>query len=126
MSIAGIGTDIVEVARIADALERHGEYFKKRLLTEAEAAIADARKDAVTFYAGRWAAKEAIAKALGCGIGEHCSFTDIEIINNTAGSPQVARYNAAQETFRQLGGKEVMCSISHERNYAVATVIITR
>ena len=111
---------------IASALERHGEYFKKRLLTEAEAVLAETRKDAVTFYAGRWAAKEAIAKALGCGIGEHCSFTDIEIINNTAGSPQVALYNAAQETFKQLGGKEVMCSISHERNYAAAMVVITR
>ena len=120
-----IGTDIVETARIADALERHGEQFKKRLLTEAEIALASARKDAVTFYAGRWAAKEAIAKALGCGIGEHCSFTDIEIINDPAGAPQVNLYNAALETLKKSGNSKIMCSISHERSYAVAMAVIT-
>ena len=120
-----IGTDIVDIARIAEALERHGEQFKKRLLTEAEIVRASIRKDAVTFYAGRWAAKEAIAKALGCGIGEHCSFTDIEILNDPAGSPQVTLYNAALETLKKTGNSKIICSISHERNYAVAMAVIT-
>ena len=120
-----IGTDIVEISRIAEALERHGEQFKKRLLTEAEIALASTRKDAVTFYAGRWAAKEAVAKALGCGIGEHCSFTDIEILNDPAGAPQVNLYNAALETLKKSGNSKIMCSISHERSYAVAMAVIT-
>ena len=125
MNIIGIGNDIAETSRIADALARHGEHFKKRLLTEAEIALAAARKDAVSFYAGRWAAKEAVAKALGCGIGEHCSFTDIEIVNDPAGSPQVTLRSAAAETLKRLGGSKIICSISHERHYATAMVIIT-
>ena len=124
MSIIGIGNDIVETARIADALSRHGEHFTKRLLTAAEATLASSRKDAVTFYAGRWAAKEACAKALGCGIGEHCSFTDIEILNTPSGVPQLTLRNAAFETFTRLGGTRIHCTISHEHHYAVATVVI--
>ena len=124
MSIIGIGNDIVETVRIADALSRHGEHFTKRLLTAAEATLASSRKDATTFYAGRWAAKEACAKALGCGIGEHCSFTDIEILNSPSGVPQITLRNAALETFTRLGGTRIHCTISHEHRYAVAMVVI--
>ena len=124
MSIIGIGNDIVETGRIADALARHGEHFTKRLLTADEAALGSSRKDVTTFYAGRWAAKEACAKALGCGIGEHCSFTDIEVLNTPNGAPQITLRNAALETFTRLGGTRIHCTISHEHRYAVATVII--
>ena len=124
MSIIGLGTDIVEIERIADVLSKHGETFRKRLLTEAENALAD-KRDAVTFCAGRWAAKEACAKALGSGIGEQCSFNDIEILNTPSGQPVITLKGAGLARFEKLGGKTIHLSISHERHYAVATVIIS-
>ena len=123
MSIIGLGTDSVEMERIAGVLEKHGDSFKKRLLTAAENALAS-KRDAVIFCAGRWAAKEACSKALGCGIGEQCSFTDIEILNAPSGQPEITLKGSALARFEQLGGKTIRLSISHERHYAVATVII--
>ena len=119
-----IGTDIVEISRIAEALERHGEQFKKRLLTEAEIALASTRKDAVTFYAGRWAAKEACAKALGCGIGAECALTDVEILNDAENAPYLLLHGAAEKRAEKLGVKHIYVSISHEKEYAVAFVIL--
>ena len=124
MSIIGLGTDIVEMQRIADVLSERGETFKKRLLTEAENNL-PSKRDEVIFCAGRWAAKEACSKALGCGIGKQCSFTDIEILNALSGQPEITLKGAALARFEQLGGKTICLSISHERHYAVATVIIS-
>ena len=124
MSILGIGTDIVEVERIADVIARHGGSFGKRLFTPAELELAASRGNPVSFYAGRWAAKEACSKALGCGIGSQCSFTDIEILNDGSGRPQLTLSGAALETFKQLGASAIHISISHEHHYATATVII--
>ena len=124
MSIIGIGTDIVEMVRLEEAFARYGDHFKKRILTDAELELAVVRNHAVSFYAGRWAAKEACAKALGCGIGQHCSFTDIEILNDDSGRPEIVLYGSGKATFERLGGKKILLSISHERRYAVATVVI--
>lgn len=125
MDIIGIGTDIVEVERIAAVLARHAESFNSRLLTEKELALAAKKGNPATFYAGRWAAKEACAKALGCGIGASCNFTDIEILNDVSGKPQITLTGSGKSAFEHLGGKKIMLSISHERHYAVATVIIS-
>ena len=118
--IIGLGTDIVEIERIAAALSRHGGHFAERVFTTDEAAQAHGR---VSYLAGRWAAKEAAAKALGCGIGERCALTDIEIIDDAAGAPQLSCTAPALKTF---AGKSLrwQVSISHEKAYAVATVII--
>ena len=124
MSILGIGTDIVEMVRLEEAFARHGDHFKKRILTDAEQQLAADRNQAVSFYAGRWAAKEACAKALGCGIGQNCSFTDIEVLNNVSGKPEIILHGNGKATFEKIGGKKILLSISHERHYAVATVII--
>jgi len=124
MDIIGIGTDIVEVGRIAAVLARH-ESFNSLLLTAKEIVLAVKKGNPVTFYAGRWAAKEACAKALGCGIGAHCNFTDIEILNDVSGKPQITLTGAGKAALEELGGKRIMLSISHERHYAVATVIIS-
>ena len=95
------------------------------LLTEKEIVLAVKKGNPVTFYAGRWAAKEACAKALGCGIGARCNFTDIEILNDVSGKPQITLTGAGKAALEELGGKRIMLSISHERHYAVATVIIS-
>ena len=125
MKIIGLGTDIVGMARLHDALARHAEHFKKRIYTANELKIAAERNEDTAFYAGRWAAKEAVSKALGCGMGEHCSFTDVEILNDACGAPQVTLSGAAARRLSALGGINIHISVSHERDYAVATVIIT-
>jgi holo-[acyl-carrier protein] synthase len=125
MDIIGLGTDIVEISRLKKVLESHDQRFTERVFTQAERVLAEGKKESVTFYAGRWAAKEAVSKALGCGIGEHCSFTDVEILNDACGAPQVTLSGAAARRLSALGGINIHISVSHERAYAVATVIIT-
>ena len=118
--ILGLGTDIVEIGRISAVAERHGEHFAARVFTAGETAQAHGR---VSYLAGRWAAKEAAAKALGCGIGEKCALTDVEVLDDADGAPRLFCSAPALESF---GGKSLCwhVSISHEREYAVATVIL--
>ena len=123
MTIA-IGTDIVEIQRIASALERQGEMFVQRILTESEIAEYQARGNSVAFLAKRFAAKEAIAKALGTGIGRGISFQHMIVSNNSDGAPQVELQANAAERLKQLGGSKVLLSLSDEKNYALAYVAI--
>ena len=118
--ILGLGTDIVETQRVSALMERHGEHFTERVFTAEETAQAHGRLD---YFAGRWAAKEAAAKALGCGIGEKCALTDIEIIDEANGAP---RLFCTAPILKTLADKNLRwhVSISHERAYAVATVIL--
>lgn len=122
--IKGLGIDIVETARIRQVIERHGEQFLNRVYTPAEQAIGKIRASAHHFYAGRWAAKEAAAKALGCGIGSECSFNEIEVVDSEIGVPSLVFSGNAAKTAAALGAKNVRVSITHEREYAAATVII--
>ena len=124
MTIA-IGTDIVEIQRIASALERQGDKFVQRILTESEIAEYQARGNSVAFLAKRFAAKEAIAKALGTGIGRGISFQHMIVSNNSEGAPQVELQANAAERLKQLGGTNVLLSLSDEKNYALAYVAIT-
>ncbi|MDA8856082.1 holo-ACP synthase [Porticoccaceae bacterium] len=124
MTIA-IGTDIVEIQRIANVLERKGDKFVQRILTESEIAEYQARGNSVAFLAKRFAAKEAIAKALGTGIGRGISFQHMIVSNNSEGAPQVELQANAAERLKQLGGSKVLLSLSDEKNYALAFVAIT-
>ena len=118
--IAGIGTDIIEVVRIGQMIERHGELFLERVFTPGEIRYCQGRKHAMEHYAGRWAAKEAILKCLGTGWSKGISWTDLEVINDHGGAPKVALAGAAADIARGLGIGEIMVSISHCRAYAVA------
>jgi holo-[acyl-carrier protein] synthase len=124
MTIA-IGTDIVEIKRIADALERQGDKFLQRILTESEITEYLGRGSSVAFLAKRFAAKEAVVKALGTGIGRGISFQHMIISNNAEGAPQVELQESAAERLKQLGGTKVLLSLSDEKNYALAYVAIT-
>ena len=120
--IIGIGTDIVELARLKAAIARGGKAFLERVYTPAE--LAEAR-DRLEYLGGRWAAKEAAAKALGCGIGAGCSFTDIEVANDASGAPTITC--SAPAAVRLAERHRNLCwhiSISHEHAYAVATVLV--
>src|SRR5262245_14762796 len=89
MAILGIGTDIVECLRIAQLIARHGELFISRVYTDFEIEYCSARKTATQHYAGRWAAKEAVLKALGTGWRRGISWRDIEIRHDKLGAPTV-------------------------------------
>lgn len=115
--ISGVGTDIVAIARIKELLGKHPERFVDRLLNDDEKNVAAQHKNAEKYaehIAGRFAAKEAIAKALGTGIGDRLSFHDITIIREESGAPKVKLAQYANP---------VHLSISHEQEYAVAFAI---
>lgn len=121
--IFGIGTDIVELERISKVVERHGGRFTGYILTDSEAEEAERRGDKIQFIAGRWAAKEAVAKALGCGLGGNCAWRDIEIIGNPSGAPRVTLSGAGAETMKRHRIAHLFVSISHERGHAIAMAV---
>lgn len=119
MTIA-IGTDIVEIARIAEAVSRQGGKFIQRVLTASEFTDYQARGETAAFLAKRFAGKEAIAKALGTGIGRGVSFQHIVITNNTQGAPEVNLSGGAADVLKARGGTRILLSLSDERDYALA------
>jgi len=123
MHIVGIGTDIIECLRIAQMIERHGELFINRVYTDHEIAYCSARKAATQHYAGRWAAKEAVLKALGTGWRRGISWRDIEVRNQPSGAPTVALRGGAREVLEQAGIQRIHLSISHCRSHAIAYAV---
>ena len=120
MTIVGIGTDIIECLRIAKMIERHGELFLTRVYTPHEIEYCTARKAATQHYAGRFAAKEAVLKALGTGWTRGIQWRDIEVRNDLGGKPRIALGGAARELCEQSQIASVLVSISHCRTHAVA------
>lgn len=118
--IRGLGNDIVEIARIHGSIERHGLHFLNRLFSQREQDYCYRFQDPSPHFAGRFCAKEAIAKALGTGFGAHLAWHDIEILNDEHGKPVVyvsepirVKYNTPQ----------FLITISHCNSYAIATAI---
>ncbi len=123
MAIKGLGTDIVEIARVAEAVAK-SDRLAQRVLTESEMAIYLQHKDKGRYLAKRWAAKEAAAKALGTGIGRGISFQHFTVTNNELGAPFMNFSGAAKDLADSKGVSQVSISISDEVHYATATVII--
>ena len=122
--VIAIGTDIVEIARIGESVSRQGIKFAQRILSATELEAYQSKSDSVSFLAKRFAAKEAIAKALGTGIGYGVSFQDMVISNNQKGAPEVSLKGGAAEVLNSLGGSKVLLSISDEKDYALAYATI--
>lgn len=120
MQIVGIGTDIIECERIGRMLERHGDYFIQRVFTPREAEYCQRHKESVERFAGRWAAKEAILKAIGTGWRHGISWLDVEVRNLPTGQPIAAIGGVARSHALQVGIIDVLVSISHCRSYATA------
>ena len=118
-TMKAIGVDIVELDRIGRSIERFGERFLRRIYTERELAYCRGR---VSSLAARWAAKEAVAKALGTGIGA-VGWQDIEVLNNERQRPIVILHGPAAELAAQLNITALEISLSHARDYAVAFVV---
>ena len=114
-----IGTDIIQIKRIDDMLNKYGERFKERFLIDEEIV----RLSRVESIAGHWAAKEAIAKALGCGIGSNLSFHDIIIKKDHLGAPTFTLTPNAQ---KQHQVKTSSLSISHDGGFAIAVAVVIK
>ncbi len=119
-SILGIGNDIVEIERIRSSIDNHGYRLISRLFTMKEQDYCLKYKDPIPHFAGRFSAKEAIVKAFGTGFGEHASWLDLEILNDTAGKPSVHLSQKLQEKYRDT---QVLISISHCQLYVTAFAI---
>lgn len=115
-----VGTDIVECHRIAAMIERHAEVFLRRVFTQREICYCSSRKTSTQHYAGRWAAKESVLKVLGTGWSQGIQWTEIEIVVEVGGKPSVKLSGHAAEIAESQGIREVLISISHCREYAVA------
>ncbi|MDY6917441.1 MAG: holo-ACP synthase [Chloroflexota bacterium] len=114
-----VGVDIVEIERIGDAIARWGERFLRRVYTEAELDIC---RDRVPALAVRFAAKEAVMKALGTGTNG-VAWRDVEVLSNSDGKPLVRLYGGARSKAGELGLVDIDISLSHSREYAVASVV---
>jgi len=124
--IIGLGIDVMEVARMQRTIERYDEQFLNHVFSSEEQNDAPTGAGRPSYYAGRWAAKEAVAKALGTGIGKHCGWTDVRVRRDSLGKPQVELVGAAAETSARLGADSIHISISHERHLACASAVIER
>jgi holo-[acyl-carrier protein] synthase len=123
MSIYGIGVDVVEVGRIASAIEDLGDAFLDRLFTAGERGFCDRQKRPELHYAARFAAKEAVAKAFGCGIGGDLEWLDMDIVRLDSGQPVLVLGGAGQRFAERHRITEVKISLAHADCCAVANAI---
>jgi holo-[acyl-carrier protein] synthase len=122
--VVGLGLDLVEVDRLGAAIERHGERFLRRVFTEGERDYCEAKSEPAVFYAARFAAKEAVAKAFGTGIGADIGWLDIEVVRNAFGAPAVHLAGKGAELAALRGVDRVLLSITHTRGMAAASVVL--
>ena len=126
MKIFGLGTDIVNIKRIENLLAKHGSIFKNKIFSKNEMAYCEKKKNFAPFYAKRYAAKEACAKALGTGLAKGVFWKDISVENNELGKPSIILTNNALKRLNILSINKcsIMISLSDEKDYAIANVII--
>jgi len=121
--IKGIGVDIVEIAKIDEPIKRWGDRFLKRIFTEKEIEYCRSHLTSSIHFAGRFAAKESVLKALGTGWQNGIHFKQIEVLNGSLGAPQIQLFEKAKERARELGIEKFHLSISHNARHAVGTVV---
>ena len=123
MGVLGIGVDIVEIERFASSMQRSGQAFLDRHVLPDEQAYWSPQREPARCFAARFAAKEAVSKALGTGIGAQLAWRDIEIRRKDSGEPFIVLHGTGAETARGLGVSSVLLSLSHSEHYAVANAI---
>ncbi|HMA88498.1 MAG TPA: holo-ACP synthase [Burkholderiales bacterium] len=124
--IYGVGTDIVEIARVARVLTRYGERFAERILCPPELVRFRAHRKPVAYLAKRFAAKEAFTKALGTGIHAPANWHGVWVVNLRSGQPALEFTEALATLLQQRGVERAHVSLSDEREFASATVILER
>ncbi len=123
MKIIAHGIDLVDFPRIEEMAERHGKRFLNRVFTQPEQAYAEANKNRMEKLAGRFAAKEAILKLMGTGWRGKIAWTDIEVVNDSAGAPKVTLTGEVAQIARKLGIENISVSITHTANFAIASAV---
>ncbi|MBM2837889.1 MAG: holo-acyl-carrier-protein synthase [Deltaproteobacteria bacterium] len=122
--IIGIGTDIVSIQRIEKAVERFGERFINKVFTDEEANFCKSKKERAPYLAARFAAKEAVLKALGTGISNGIGFKDVEVARVQGKRPEIILHGIGKKVAESLGIKDIHISISHEADIALAFAVI--
>ena len=122
--ILGTGIDIVETGRIRHSIDKFGERFLNRCFWASEVAYCNGMKFPELHFAARFAAKEAISKAFGTGIGQHLGWKDMEIRKRESGEPYAVLHGKGEELARARGVAEVFVSLSHSKDYATAQAVI--
>ncbi len=122
--ILGLGIDLVDVARIERALKRFGPRFLDRILCDAEQRHCQSQPAPAISVAARFAAKEAVSKAFGTGIGVELGWKDIEVVRLSSGQPSVQLHGAGVELLKSRGGRSIHLSITHTASHASAVAVI--
>ncbi|HEY5380718.1 MAG TPA: holo-ACP synthase [Acidobacteriaceae bacterium] len=121
--IVGLGTDMIEIARIEQSLARFGDAFRNRVYTAGEIAYCQRKRHAAESFAARFAAKEAAAKALGTGISRGVSWREFEVRRRPGERPEMHLSGRAAELAAALGVRHMALSLSHTRELAIAVVV---
>jgi holo-[acyl-carrier protein] synthase len=119
--VRGIGVDIIEIDRIRNSIESIGGHFLRKVYTDGEIAYCDAKANRYQHYAARFAAKEAMSKALSMGWAGEFRWKDVEITNEPSGQPRITLHGSLDA---HLAGASVMLSMSHSASHVVAMVVI--
>ena len=123
MKIIAHGIDLVDRPRIKQMVQRHGDRFLNRVYTAKEQQYAESHRDNIEKLAGRFAAKEAVLKLIGTGWQGKIAWTDIEVVNNSAGQPEVTITGEVERIAKKLGITQISVSITHTANFAIASAI---
>ncbi len=124
MSVLGIGVDLVECARIERSIERFGEKFLHRVFTDGEIAYSMSMKFPARHLAARFAAKEAVSKAFGTGIGKAMGWRNIDVQKKPSGEPFLVFSGPAQELAAKRGVTSALITLSHTEHHAMASVVL--
>lgn len=124
MNLLGIGIDVVEVQRIGSSMDEFGDKFLHRIFTKTEQEYCQSQKRPAIHYAARFAAKEAIAKAFGTGIGKEISWLDMEILRQPSGEPKVKMSGDGKEYAEKLKVVDIKISLTHAEHYAAANAVV--
>jgi len=128
MKIFGIGTDIVNIKRMEKSIKKNGDRFKKRIFSKNEIIYCEKSSNPFSYFAKRFAAKEALSKALGTGIRKGIDFKNIEIFNDRFGKPSITLKGSTQNFLKNKIKKKkynIYLSLSDDKPWAQATVIIS-
>jgi holo-[acyl-carrier protein] synthase len=120
-NIESVGIDLADVPRIRKAIEQYGDRFLSRVFTPWEIQYCHSKINPELSFAARFAVKEAVFKAIGTGFAEGVKWTSVEVVNDKSGQPQV---RLGQAIRRHIGSKEIMISLSHTKDYAIACAVL--
>jgi len=124
MSVIGIGVDLVETARIQHSLDRFGKRFLQRVFTEGEIEYCQSMKFPERHFAARFAAKEAVSKAFGTGIGRAIGWKDIDVGRKDSGEPFLVFHGGAKNLAEKRGLTAAWITLSHTEHHAVAMIVL--